>query len=75
MVVNGIWFGVMTPERKYLEHLEMRQQNGILILLLKKTHVFSVSQMVCPYVFTWNNVSMFSMQLIGLLKTTIDCYN
>ena len=37
--------------------------------------MFSVLQTVCPYEFTWNNVSMFSMQLIGLLKTMIDCYN
>ena len=64
-------------ERKYLERLEIRQHNSNLIFLLNKNNVnvFSVLQTVCSYVFTWNNVSVFSMQLIGLIKTTIDCYN
>ena len=39
-------------ERKYLEHLEMRQQNSILILLLNKNNVFSAFQTVYPYVFS-----------------------
>ena len=73
-LIWSFWIEYLLPialllsERKYLEHLEMRQQNSIiLILLLNKNNVFSVSQTVCPYVFTWNNVSMFCIQLIGLL--------